>query len=104
MKKTAFLLILLLTSSIFAQQKYYTFSELKGMEDNNGETQLFYRLYFYQHRNAPMDDYEENSIYHLDTKNNSDSLLLFDGGTLFNSFKSITDYEFWDNNPKGGLQ
>ncbi len=99
MKIFTFLLVILLTSSIFAQQKYYTFSELKGMEDISGNTQLFYRLYFYQHRNPPMDDYEENSIYHLDTKTNSDSLLLFDGGTLFNGYKSITDYEFWDNNP-----
>ena len=99
MKKLAFLFVLILTTSFFPQQKYYTFSELKGMEDYNGNTHLFYRLYFYQHRNAPMDDYEENSIYHFDIKNNSDSLFLFDGGTLFNGYMSITDYEFWDNNP-----
>ena len=97
--KQILICLAILTSFISAQQKYYSFSELKGMEDNQGNTQLFYRLYDYEKRNAPLDDYEENSIYHMDVNSNSDSLLLFDGGTLFNNFKAITDYEFWNKNP-----
>jgi hypothetical protein len=98
MKGYIFFIILFIPSVFFPQPKYYTFSELRGMEEK-GNTQLFYRLYHYQHNNPPMDDYEENSIYHLDLSTNSDTLLLFDGGTLFNSFKTITDYEFWGNDP-----
>ncbi len=66
MKKLAFLFVLILTTSFFPQQKYYTFSELKGMEDNNGNTHLFYRLYTYQKNSDPFADYIENSIHHLD--------------------------------------
>jgi hypothetical protein len=102
MKKilTLILLFLLLNSfNLFAQQYYYTFSELKGMEDNNNDTHLFYRLFTYQHRGPVLDDYTENSIYHLNLENNKDSLFLYSGGTIGFNNNIIVDLDFWNNDP-----
>ncbi len=42
--KQILICLAILTSFISAQQKYYSFSELKGMEDDKGNTQLFYQI------------------------------------------------------------
>ena len=101
MKKIFLLTLLFLFSNsfnLFAQQHYYTFSELKGMEDNDNNTHLFYRLYTYQSRGPILDDYSENSIYHLDLGNNKDTLFLFSGGTVSSNNNIIVDLDFWNNN------
>ena len=93
------LLFLLLNSfNLFAQQYYYTFSELRGMEDNNNDTHLFYRMYRYQHGAPLMDDYSENSIYYLDVNNNVDSIFLYSGGYTGYNNNIIIDIDFWNNN------
>jgi len=99
--KTIFAALLFLFISVNAQEKYYTFSELKGMEDQSGNTHLFYRLFY---SDSSEHSYEtENSIYHLDLSNNTDTLFLFDGGgwnqIIDIHFTTIEDYEFWDKDP-----
>jgi Secretion system C-terminal sorting domain len=101
MKVSLLILILLYASLSFPQQRYYTFSELNGLDDSSGNTHLFYRLYYNYNKNNIYRS--ENSIYHLDLYNNTDSLFLFDGGGWAGigdpSFTSIIDYEFWDKDP-----
>jgi hypothetical protein len=97
--KTIILFCFAFISGLLAQQNYYTFSELKGMEDNSGNTHLFYRLYAFQKGGGPIGDHYENSIYHFNLQNQTDSLFLFDGGSIGESSTSINDLEFWNNNP-----
>lgn len=94
--KTKLLLLLLLISNIFAQQNYYTLSELNGMEDQNGNTHLFYRLYkYFEFPHI----FIENSIYHLDLSSDNDSLFLYDGGWLNEDYLEISNLKFWNNKP-----
>ncbi len=70
------LLLIVISFSIHAQQKYYTFSELRGLEDNSGNTHLFYRKYHFegdQYNNSGV-----NNIYHLNLANNNDTIFLDD--------------------------
>ncbi len=98
---TILLLSFLFTSIILPQQKYYTFSGLEGLKDTMGNIHLFYRLYyFYKSQNV----YKvENSIYHLDLADSTDTLFLSDGGGYTGigepSYTSIIDYKFWKNDP-----
>jgi hypothetical protein len=93
-------IILLFLSSLSAQQFYYTFSELKGIEDSNSNTHLFPRLYSEWHSGQ---SYEyRNDIYHFDLQTNIDSLFLKDYSfynTLYGGGIAITDYDFWNNDP-----
>ena len=93
------IIALLFISSLSAQQYYYTFYELKGMEDQSNNTHLFYRLYTFQYGGPIVGDYYENSIYHFDLFNQTDTLFLFEGGRIGESTTGIVDLEFWDNNP-----
>ena len=92
---------LLFIPIILPQQKYYTFSGLEGLKDTTGNIHLFYRLYYsYNSQNV----YEvENSIYHLDLSDSSDTLFLFDGGGYIGigdpSYTSIINFKFWNNDP-----
>ncbi len=94
-------LLTLFNLTSYSQEKYYTFSDLRGLQDSSGSVHLFYRLQFQEGDAA--DNTHGNSIYHLDLKNNSDTLFLTDYG--FNSRVnqgysiSIIDFEFWDNDP-----
>ena len=102
MKKIFLLTLLFLFSNsfnLFAQQYYYTFSELKGMEDNNSNTHLFYRTYTLKEADYPFSNYYENSIHHLDIKNNVDTLFLRDGEDYSYNTTRILDLKFWDNDP-----
>ena len=102
MKKISVLALLIFFtnhSNLFAQQHYYTFSELKGMEDSSGSTHLFYRLYTFQKGGSIIGDYYENSIHHFDLKNETDTLFLFDGGRIGDFTTSIIDFEFWNSDP-----
>ncbi len=98
MKTTLFIIILFL-SNLTAQQYYYTFSELKGMEDGNNDTHLFYRLYTFQKGGSIIGDYFENSIHHFDLENETDTVFLFDGGRIGESVNSVIDLDFWNADP-----
>jgi hypothetical protein len=92
-----FLLCFLLVINLKAQP-YYTFSELKGIEDYEENTQLFYRLYNFQTYNI-----WSNSIYRLDINSNIDSFYLPDysyynppiGGYSIKTH----NFSLWNNNP-----
>lgn len=103
MKKILSLIFLFLfsnSSNLFAQQYYYTFSELRGMEDNSNNTHLFYRMYTYQKSGSIyFGDYIENSIHHFDLENETDTLFLFDGGRIGDFTTGVIDLDFWDNDP-----
>ncbi len=102
MKKIFLLALLFLFSNsfnLFAQQYYYTFSELKGMEDSNSDTHLFYRTYTVKEANSPFSNYIENSIHHLDIKNNIDTLFLWDGEDYSYNTTGILDLKFLDTDP-----
>ncbi len=75
--KKSLLLSLLILLPLFsnAQEKY--FHDLKGMEDSEGITQLFYRIYdgfFSKYETSYIDYY--NHVYHLNTFTVKDSLYL----------------------------
>jgi hypothetical protein len=94
--KKIIIICLLYISSLYAQT-YYLISQLKGIEDNNNNTQLFYRLYTFEF-DGILDPYKENSIYHFDLLNQSDSLFLFEGGR--DEYMAIIDVEIWERDYK----
>jgi hypothetical protein len=69
------------------------------MEDTNGNTHLFYRMYTFQKGGDPFSDYFENSIYHFVIQHNTDSLFLWDGQDFNYDNHRILDIEFWDSDP-----
>ena len=87
--------------SLIAQTPNYTFSKLTGMEDQYGNTHLFYWKYAYS-GNDTNNSYQ-NNIFHLDLSNGEDTLFLQQYGyTMYfmSSFShSIDDFEFWNNDP-----
>ncbi len=99
MKKWVVILFICCLANNFSQTNISPqFSELKGMEDQLGNTHLFYRIYLFQ-PGGPIGDYFENSIYHFDLGDLEDSLFLFEGGRIGDSFIRVVDVEYWNNNP-----
>lgn len=70
------------------------FSELNGMEDQFGNTHLFYRIYTSGY--GTMGNYYSNSIYRLNPVSGDDNFFLGDGG-FADQFDQVNDYEFWEN-------
>ncbi|MCU0414552.1 MAG: T9SS type A sorting domain-containing protein [Ignavibacteriaceae bacterium] len=100
MKKWVVLIIACLFTNILSQTNISPqFSELKGMEDQLGNTHLFYRIYSLN-ENFPIYFYTYNDVYHLDLNSFSDSLFLRDyiesNPVMFNSIQ-VKDYGFWNN-------
>jgi hypothetical protein len=100
MKKRLMLFLICSSLSIYSQTNISPqFSELKGMEDQLGNTHLFYRIFTY-YTNDPI--YQRtNHIYHWDINSNVDTFFLYDGGLIsppmsFND--SISTVEFWNSN------
>ena len=98
------LLVFLLFSSFasYGQNIYQHFSELKGMEDYNGNTNLLYRMNSVQkYTNSEIDS---NSIYLLNTSNKIDSLFQLDYGwtdVIFDGYsRNVLGYDFWEKNPR----
>ena len=92
MKRLLLLLTFILSTPLFSQNKNYTFSELRGMEDKNGNTHLFYR--------EGVDINIFNPVYHFDIVSNSDSVLI---DSWFGSYPwtdAIVDYDFFNSNPR----
>ena len=101
MKKWAIFLFASLSINSFSQTNISPqFSELKGMEDQQGNTHLFYRIYT-SFENPPLYQWS-NNIYHWDLLANIDTLFISASGyeDPFNSFNTwITDVDYWNNNP-----
>src|ERR1035437_2669847 len=98
-----FLCLLLLTSfASYGQNVYQHFSELNGMEDYNGNTNLLYRI-----SSKDQDMYNNNTgnnIYLLNVINKVDTVFQFDG-SWFNEYtgggwRSVDGYDFWEKNPR----
>ena len=80
MKKwVAFLFICLSTNSFSQTNISPQFSELKGMEDQLGNTHLFYRIYNSLLK-IHLFTHWSNHIYHLDLNSRTDTLFLRDSG------------------------
>ncbi len=95
--KKILILSLLFISNLSAQQYYYTYSELKGLEDQSNNTHLFYRLFYYKLVGPPFGTVQSNSIYRYDPITNTETFFLFDGSLLPDNYKSVEDYDFWEN-------
>ena len=98
MKQTWLLLFLLLPAAIYAQR----FSALDGMEDQNGNTHLFYRIY---NNIGIVNDSITNNVYHWNLAANTDTLYFID--YYFSNPNTIPPYsfditqgfKFFNNNP-----
>ncbi|MDT3695736.1 MAG: T9SS type A sorting domain-containing protein [Ignavibacterium sp.] len=95
-----FFVVLSLTfsSQLSAQNVSPHFSELKGMEDAQGNTHLLYRIYSYQIL-QPFGFYEDNSLYHFDLGNQKDTLFIRESGSNISAHIYIDDYKIIDFNP-----
>ena len=103
MKNTIVLLTIIFTSIIFSQVDT-SFNGLRGYEDLDGNTQLFYQnvsdysilrkedFYMGEHR---------KDIFHFNVNNYADSLFLINGFEFYNPFPAtghiVSDFEFVDN-------
>ncbi|MBK7105388.1 MAG: T9SS type A sorting domain-containing protein [Ignavibacteriae bacterium] len=103
MKKLILNFILIFTVNCFSQVDT-TFFGLRGYEDLNGNTQLFYRMksnYSYQRSDEFWAGENRQDIFHFDVKKNLDSLFLMDGGDYYEPFPStghvVSDFEFIDS-------
>ena len=105
MKKSGLLFVIILSlafsSPLSAQNVSPHFSELKGMEDAQGNTHLFYRI-FSSVGAYPFPHSFDNSIYHFDLEASTDTFFLYEGGSsdiLINYAINVYDYSFWNNDP-----
>jgi hypothetical protein len=92
--KNVILIIFFFSSTVIISQEQSKFTELRGFEDVNGNTHLFYRMG--SNENAL------NNIYHLNINVNSDSLFLytFSYSAPYNVYYAISDFDFIENNPQ----
>ena len=96
-----FLFICVFTNSFPQTNISPQFAELKGMEDQQENTHLFYRIY-----NVVTDEYSTvkfMSVYHLDIDDNTDSLFLTDY-IKYSSYTGsdefiVGDIDFWNRTP-----
>ena len=98
--RSFFVLVLsfLLASVLTAQNVSPQFSELKGMEDEQGNTHLLYRIYSYQEI-QPFGFYEDNSLYHYNLTNQTDTLFIRESGSDISAHIYINDYKIINLNP-----
>jgi len=99
MKKWVLILFICCSTNSFSQTNISPqFSELKGMEDQQGSTHLFYRIYEYFSNQFGFT--VENSIYQFDLESLTDSLFLRDyihsDPVMMNAI-TVNDYKFWNN-------
>ncbi|MDR3667667.1 MAG: T9SS type A sorting domain-containing protein [Ignavibacteriaceae bacterium] len=86
----------------YGQNVYQHYSELNGMEDYNGNTNLLYRIYSTQ-----QDMYNNNTgnnIYLLNVVNKIDTVFQLDY-SYYNEYtgqgyRVINGYDFWEKNPR----
>ena len=94
-------LLILISFASYGQNVYQHFSELKGMEDYNGNTNLIYRIYS---SNQDSFNYgESNFIYLLNVVNKTDSVFQSDFSTYSyytgGFAREISSYDFWEMDP-----
>jgi len=104
MKKWYYFLCLLILTSFasYGQNVYPHFSDLKGMEDYYGNTNILYRI-----SSVEQDTYNYNTgnnIYLFNVVNKLDTLFQFDG-SYFNEYtgggyRVVNGYDFWEMNPR----
>ena len=85
-------------SFVYAQNLSPHFSELKGMEDNQGNTHLLYRIYTYQQ--GPDFQAGTKNIYNLVPGTSIDTIYFYDYfscGPFIDYGINILDYDYWDN-------
>ena len=85
-------------SVLTAQNVSPQFSELKGMEDAQGNTHLLYRIYSHQHSNDF--DSGRNDIFNLVPGTSIDTIYLHDGytcGPYMGWGTTIFDFDYWEN-------
>jgi len=100
MKACLLFVIIIFISNTFSQNISPQFSELKGIEDQSGNTHLFYRILSY-FNNDPFFD-SNNDIYHFDLETNTDTLFIADYShwdPASSYYRIINDYTFWNNDP-----
>jgi hypothetical protein len=101
MKKLVAILFVFSLTNIFSQTSISPqFSELKVMEDQQGNTHLFYRINTY-YENPPVYQWS-NNIYHWDLLSGIDTLFISDSGIEspgYNFNKWVSDVDYWNNNP-----
>ena len=101
MKKWVALLFVCIYANGFSQTNISPqFSELKGMEDQQGNTHLFYRIYT-SIENPPVYDWS-NHIFHLDLYAGIDTLYISSSGhedPVFNFSRWVSDVDYWNDNP-----
>jgi len=100
MKKLRFIVFIsfVFVNVLTAQNVSPQFFELKGMEDDQGNTHLLYRIYSYQHGLG----YESgrNDIYNLVPGTTIDTIYFDDGyscGPYMGWGETVIDYDFWDD-------
>ncbi|MBT8380685.1 MAG: T9SS type A sorting domain-containing protein [Ignavibacteria bacterium] len=100
MKKWAALVFICYSINSFPQLPVSPrFSELKGIEDQQGNTHLFYRIYSVEP--VFLGAITDNSVYHFDLSNNSDTLYFKDKiiKSVSQSAIIVGDYDHWNNDP-----
>ena len=101
MKKWVVVLFICCLTSNFSQTNVSPqFSELKGIEDQLGNTHLFYRIQT-AYENPPVYDWS-NHIFHLDLSTGIDTLYISSSGhedPAYNFSKWVSDVDYWNHNP-----
>jgi hypothetical protein len=102
MEKIRFLIAVIILCSfrsvVYAQNVSPHFSEIRGMEDNQGNTHLLYRIYTYQQ--GPDFQAGTNNIYNLVPGTSIDTIYFYDYfscGPFIDYGITILDYDYWDN-------
>jgi hypothetical protein len=100
MRKYLWFLITVCIVSAYGQAADTAITELSGLESQDGSMHLFYRIY-----NGTGNSYSgslNNSVYHYDLSNNTDTLFFNSGGYMNpvgSLFTEVYGYEFRHNNP-----
>jgi len=91
-------LVFLTQSMLLAQNVSPQFSELNGIEDEQSNTHLFYRIHSYQELD-PFGFFEDNSVYHLNRSNQIDTLFLNESGSNMMGYFFQNDFKIINFSP-----
>ena len=100
MRKWVVLFVICCFTNSFSQTNVSPqFSELKGMEDQQGNTHLFYRIFSETY--GVNSNSRNNDIYRLSINSMVDTIFLHDwlySSPVMESAKFVYDYNFWNEN------
>ena len=101
MKRLLVILVSLFCSlQVFSQASFYTFNSLDGLEDKDGNTHLFYRMYYLYHAGA--NHSEENGIYRYDLTKDKDTLIAaeyWQYNPVTEGYQIVSDISFFNGDP-----